>query len=124
MTDDTARREGVNRTARWCESCHGFVGYVGAKDLPRPYRCKLCAIIAEKDAEIAALNGKIITLDLDCAGYILDLDAARAEIAALREAVKDFLCECALVDKFRQYETWQITPWSMDELIKMVEEEP
>ena len=47
-----------------------------------------------------------------------------AEIAALREAVKDFLCECALVDKFRRYETWQITPWSMDELMKMVEEEP
>lgn len=55
-TADTARREGVNGAARWCESCHGFLGYVGGKDLPRPYRCKLCAIIAEKDAEIAALR--------------------------------------------------------------------
>ena len=74
--------------------------------------------------EIAALREEIARRDELMVRDLAELRSQRTEIAALREAVKDFLCECALVDKFRQYETWQITPWSMDELMKMVEEEP
>jgi len=81
----------------------------------------------EKDAEIGRLESlldrarPLARKNLEQAAEIEEL---KAEIAALREAVKDFLCECSLVDTLRQYETWQITPGSMDELRKMVEETP
>jgi len=89
MTDaDTARREGVNGAARWCESCHGFLGYVGGKDLPRPYRCKLCAIIAEKDAEIAALQQNDANREALLDSLLRLRNEHILEIAALREFVR------------------------------------
>ena len=47
-----------------------------------------------------------------------------AEIARLREAVSDFLCECALQfsDERLSYETWQITAGAVDELRRALEE--
>ena len=80
--------------------------------------------LESKHTEIDALREEIARRDELMVRDLAELRSQRTEIAALREAVKDFLCECALVDKFRRYETWQITPWSMDELMKMVEEEP
>ena len=50
--------------------------------------------------------------------------ARNAEIARLREAVSDFLCECALQfsDERLSYETWQITAGAVDELRRALEE--
>ena len=107
MTDDTARRERALTFVRkdnWEKSeWSDIVDYQDNVDMDAASSERFACYLAGAREEAAIKD---------------------AEIAALREAVKDFLCECALVDKFRRYETWQITPWSMDELMKMVEEEP
>lgn len=75
-------------------------------------------------AEIAALREEVRVHEQRADLQFGAMQNQGEELGNLREAIKDFLCECALVDKMRQYETWQITPGSMDELRKMVEETP
>ena len=77
-----------------------------------------------RDAEIAEcqrMNRELVALvqrDTDA------LAEALKEIARLREAVSDFLCECALEfsDERLSYETWQITAGAVDELRRALEE--
>lgn len=45
----------------------------------------------------------------------------KKRVDSLETAIKDFLCECALTEKLRKYETYQITTGSMDELRKAVD---
>lgn len=47
---------GTRKPSASVEPPNGFLGYVGLKDLPKPYRCAPCAKIEAQAAEIAALR--------------------------------------------------------------------
>ena len=84
------------------------------------------ALIGKRDAEIAALEATIRDLTDTITTQGLKIREQAAEIERLREAVSDFLCECALQfsDERLSYETWQITAGAVDELRRALEEKP
>ena len=76
---------------RWCESCNGFLGYVGLKDLPKPYRCAPCAKIEAQAAEIAALREAVLWLDRqrDPAGVFKPVGMPERAFEAYLRATKE-----------------------------------
>ena len=82
-----------------------------------------------RDRLVSLLNGVAIALKWETPPLTLhgwhDLpelaEKIKKRVDSLEAAIKDFLCECALVEKLRKYETYQITTGSMDELRKAVD---